>query len=55
MMQSAHMKHRPQGDLPRQVYDAAETARIESLGANAMRGTADNLACAPISTSSSNP
>jgi cobaltochelatase CobT len=40
---SAHMKHRPQGDLPRQVYDAAETARIESLGANAMRGTADNL------------
>ncbi|WP_273053193.1 MULTISPECIES: cobaltochelatase subunit CobT [Hyphomonas] len=39
----AHMKHRPQGDLPRQVYDAAENARIESLGANAMRGTADNL------------
>ncbi len=40
---SAHMKHRPQGDLPRKVYDAAETARIESLGANAMRGTANNL------------
>ncbi|MCA8891886.1 MAG: cobaltochelatase subunit CobT [Hyphomonas sp.] len=40
---SAHMKHRPQGELPRRVYDAAETARIESLGANAMRGTANNL------------
>ena len=40
---AAHMKHRPQGDLPRRVYDAAETARIESLGANAMRGTAGNL------------
>ncbi|MEZ5953709.1 MAG: cobaltochelatase subunit CobT [Hyphomonas sp.] len=40
---AAHMRHRPQGDLPRKVYDAAETARIESLGANAMRGTANNL------------
>ncbi|MCB9970781.1 MAG: cobaltochelatase subunit CobT [Hyphomonas sp.] len=40
---AAHMKHRPQGDLPRKVYDAAEIARIESLGANAMRGTASNL------------
>tara|TARA_R110000751_G_scaffold95172_4_gene185850 strand:- start:32203 stop:34197 length:1995 start_codon:yes stop_codon:yes gene_type:complete len=39
----AHLKHRPQGDLPRRVYDAAEHARIESLGANAMRGTAINL------------
>ena len=39
----AHIRHRPQGELPRRVYDAAETARIESLGANAMRGTADNL------------
>jgi cobaltochelatase CobT len=40
---AAHSKHRPQGELPRKVYDAAETARIESLGANAMRGTANNL------------
>lgn len=40
---AAHSAHRPQGDLQRQVYDAAEQARIESLGANAMRGTADNL------------
>ncbi|MEO0817400.1 MAG: cobaltochelatase subunit CobT [Pseudomonadota bacterium] len=39
----AHNAHRPQGDIPRAVYEAAETARIESLGANAMDGTADNL------------
>ena len=39
----AHAMHRPQGELQREVYEAAETARIESLGANAMRGTADNL------------
>ncbi|MEQ9436587.1 cobaltochelatase subunit CobT [Hyphomonas sp.] len=41
--EAAHLRHRPQGDLPRRVYDAAEHARIESLGANAMRGTALNL------------
>jgi cobaltochelatase CobT len=41
--EAAHLQHRPQGDLPRKVYDAAEHARIESLGANAMRGTAINL------------
>jgi cobaltochelatase CobT len=41
--EGAHLQHRPQGDLPRRVYDAAEHARIESLGANAMRGTAINL------------
>lgn len=40
---AAHFAHRPSGDLPQQVYDSAEQARIESLGANAMRGTADNL------------
>lgn len=39
----AHARHRPQGDIPRDVYDAAETARIESIGANAMAGTAENL------------
>ena len=41
--EAAHLQNRPQGDLPRRVYDAAEHARIESLGANAMRGTAINL------------
>lgn len=44
----AHALHRPQGEIPRDVYEAAETARIESLGANAMRGTADNLDAALI-------
>ncbi|MEX1251152.1 MAG: cobaltochelatase subunit CobT [Hyphomonas sp.] len=39
----AHLAHRPQGDLARRVYEGAETARIESLGANAMLGTAGNL------------
>jgi cobaltochelatase CobT len=40
---AAHARQRPQGDLPRKVYDAAEVARIESLGANAMPGAGDNL------------
>ncbi|MEO0982584.1 MAG: cobaltochelatase subunit CobT, partial [Pseudomonadota bacterium] len=40
---AAYAKHRPQGDLPRQVYEAAETARVESIGANAMDGAAANL------------
>lgn len=45
---AAHSLHRPQGELPRDVYEAAETARIEALGANAMRGTAENLDAALI-------
>ncbi|MFN3312915.1 MAG: cobaltochelatase CobT-related protein, partial [Hyphomonas sp.] len=40
---AAHLTHRPQGDLARKVYEGAETARIESLGSNAMDGTAGNL------------
>jgi cobaltochelatase CobT len=40
---SAHLKHRPKGELARAVYDAAEHARIESLGARAMPGAGDNL------------
>lgn len=40
---AAHAAHRPQSELARSVYEHAETARIESLGANAMRGTAGNL------------
>jgi len=43
---AAHLANRPQGDLARRVYEGAETARIESLGANAMLGTAGNLAAA---------
>ena len=44
----AHARHRPQGDLPRQVYEAAETARIESIGAAKMSGTAANLDAALV-------
>lgn len=40
---AAHARHRPQGDLARAVYEAAEHARVESIGANAMDGTAANL------------
>ncbi len=40
---AAFARKRPKGALAAQVYDAAETARIESLGANAMPGAADNL------------
>ena len=40
---AAHAAQMPSSDLARQVYEHAETARIESLGANAMRGAAINL------------
>ncbi|NQY12296.1 MAG: cobaltochelatase subunit CobT [Henriciella sp.] len=39
----AHAKFRPDSEVGRQVYEAAERARIESIGARAMQGTADNL------------
>ena len=45
---AAHARHRPQGDLPRAVYDAAESARLMAIGANAMDGTADNLDAALV-------
>ncbi|MGB3626367.1 MAG: cobaltochelatase subunit CobT [Henriciella sp.] len=40
---ASHMKDRPGGEVARQVYEAAERARIESIGARAMDGTARNL------------
>ena len=40
---AAHAKHRPQGDIQRDVYEAAETARIEAIGVHTMDGTAENL------------
>lgn len=46
--EAAHAKHRPQGDIPRAVYEAAERARVESIGARAMSGTAENLDAALI-------
>ena len=39
----AHARVRPQGEIGRQVYEAAERARVESIGARAMPGTANNL------------
>ncbi len=39
----SHARSRPQTEVGRQVYEAAERARIESIGARAMDGTADNL------------
>ncbi len=40
---AAHLAARPDGEIGRQVYEAAERARIESIGARAMDGTAQNL------------
>lgn len=40
---AAHNAERPPGEMARQVYDAAERARIESIGSRAMDGTARNL------------
>lgn len=39
-----HARLAPQGRLARAVYDAAEQARVEAIGANAMTGVGDNLA-----------
>ncbi len=39
----AHGAAAPKSEIGRQVYEAAERARIESIGARAMAGTADNL------------
>lgn len=39
----AHAKARPQGEVGRQVYEAAERARVESIGARVMSGAARNL------------
>ena len=47
----AHAEARPDGEVGRQVYEAAERARIESLGARAMDGTANNLDAALIARS----
>lgn len=39
----AHNRYTPRGQQARDIYDALETARCESLGARAMPGVADNL------------
>jgi len=38
-----HAAARPSSEVARNIHEAAERARIESLGANAMDGTGDNL------------
>ena len=40
----AHMRAQPAAGLARDVFNAAEQARVEALGANAMDGMKDNLA-----------
>ncbi|MFP4520278.1 MAG: cobaltochelatase subunit CobT [Oceanicaulis sp.] len=44
----AHQQSLPPGDTARKIFDAAEQARCEGLGAKAMRGVADNLDAALI-------
>ena len=38
-----HTKLAPEGKQARAVYDAVEQARVEAIGARAMKGVADNL------------
>lgn len=45
---AAHAASQPKGEIGRQVYEAAERARVESIGARAMDGTADNLDAALV-------
>ncbi len=41
-----HARMRPKGAEARLVFDAVEDMRVQSLGANAMKGVADNLTAA---------
>jgi cobaltochelatase CobT len=41
-----HNKLLPQGGTARSVFEAAEQARVEAIGANAMKGVSDNLTAA---------
>lgn len=43
---TTHQQLLPQGGTARAVFEAAETARVEALGANAMKGVAANLTAA---------
>ena len=42
----AHARMRPQGAEARAVFDAVEEMRVQALGANAMKGVANNLTAA---------
>ncbi len=43
---ATHQHMLPTGGTARAVFEAAETARVEALGANAMKGVANNLTAA---------
>src|SRR4029078_7838860 len=45
-----HAKLRPQGPEARAVFDAVEDMRVQALGANAMKGVANNLTAALTDT-----
>ena len=47
---AAHAKALPPGSTARKVFDAAEQARCEALGAKSMRGVSDNLDAALVDT-----
>ncbi len=42
--EGVHNAHLPQGPNAREVFEAAETARVEAIGAKRMTGIAENLA-----------
>jgi cobaltochelatase CobT len=42
----AHSRHMPRGQIARDVYEAVEQARVESIGARRMAGVAANLTAA---------
>ncbi|HVZ99789.1 MAG TPA: cobaltochelatase subunit CobT, partial [Caulobacterales bacterium] len=44
--EGAHQRLRPQGPDARALFDAAEDMRVQALGANAMKGVANNLTAA---------
>ncbi len=44
----SHLAGRPEGSLARAIFDAAETARVEALGANKLAGVARNLDAALV-------
>jgi len=43
---SAHSAMRPEGPRARALYDASEEARVQAIGARAMKGVGDNLTAA---------
>jgi cobaltochelatase CobT len=46
--EAAHNRHRPEGAQARALFDAAEEMRCHALGANALKGVANNLSAALV-------